>query len=325
MFKRILLVLLVVLSGLYLLNASWLAKPEPPLQPKLIAHRGVHQTFHRKGLTNDTCTAQRIHTPTHSFLENTIPSMQVAFAAGAEIVELDIHPTTDGKLAIFHDWTLDCRTNGTGETRTHSMAELKKLDIGYGYTADNGKTYPFRGKGVGLMPELSEVFRALPDKQFLINFKGSEEKAAKLLEQLLQQHPQYQKNIWAVYGAPAPTRYVASRFSTLRGFDKPQTKTCLTRYIAIGWTGYVPETCKNTVVGVPQNYTWAIWGWPHRFAQRLQTHNSQLLLSGPLHKGVPSGGIDTTEQAAAVSADFPGYILTNTILQVAPLITAESN
>jgi len=28
------------------------------------------------------------------------------------------------------------------------------LDIGYGDTADGGKSWPFRGKGVGMMPSL---------------------------------------------------------------------------------------------------------------------------------------------------------------------------
>ncbi len=55
--------------------------------------------------------------PTHGYLENTIASMQASFEAGADIVELDVHPTTDGRFAVFHDWTLDCRTDGHGVTR----------------------------------------------------------------------------------------------------------------------------------------------------------------------------------------------------------------
>ena len=90
--------------------------------------------------------------------------MRAGFAAGADIVELDVHPTTDGEFAVFHDWTLDCRTDGQGVTREHSMAYLKKLDIGHGYTADGGKTFPFRGKGIGLMPTLAEVLEAFPQR-----------------------------------------------------------------------------------------------------------------------------------------------------------------
>src|SRR4051812_50073994 len=105
----------------------------------------------------------------YGYLENTIASMQAGFAAGADIVELDVHPTTDGEFALFHDWTLDCRTDGHGVTREHSMAYLKKLDIGYGDTADGGKSFPFRGKR---MPTLAEVLEAFPQGRLLINVKS---------------------------------------------------------------------------------------------------------------------------------------------------------
>lgn len=88
------------------------------------------QTFHMEGITNDTCTAERIYPPEHPYLENTIASMQSAFDRGADVVELDIQPTKDGQFAVFHNWTLGCRTNGEGVTRDFSLAHLQKLDIG---------------------------------------------------------------------------------------------------------------------------------------------------------------------------------------------------
>ena len=48
--------------------------------------------------------------------------MEAAFGAGADIVEFDVHPTTDGAFVVFHDWTVDCRTNGNGVTRSHTLA-----------------------------------------------------------------------------------------------------------------------------------------------------------------------------------------------------------
>ena len=41
----------------------------------LIAHRGVHQTYHREGLDNFTCTASRINPVSHNYLENTLGSV----------------------------------------------------------------------------------------------------------------------------------------------------------------------------------------------------------------------------------------------------------
>jgi glycerophosphoryl diester phosphodiesterase len=61
-------------------------------------------------------------------------------------------------------------------TNDYTMDELKKIDIGYGYTADNGKTYPFRGKGIGLIHSLSEALTQFPDQLFLIHIKRNDPK-----------------------------------------------------------------------------------------------------------------------------------------------------
>jgi hypothetical protein len=81
-------------------NRAW--TPRPPGQPTLLAHRGLAQEYDRTGLTGDTCTAARMVPPTHGYLENTLDSMQAAFALGARRVELDVHPTTDGHLCREH-------------------------------------------------------------------------------------------------------------------------------------------------------------------------------------------------------------------------------
>src|ERR1051325_1820655 len=175
-------------AAIYLTNTNLLARHHDG-QAVLLAHRGIAQRFDERDLKNDTCTAARMLPPTHEYLENTIDSMRAGFAAGADIVELDIHPTTDGEFAVFHDWTLDCRTDGHGVTREHSMAYLKKLDIGYGYTADGGKTFPFRGKGIGLMPTLAEVLEAFPQKRLLINVKSRDASEGEKLAAVLNKLP----------------------------------------------------------------------------------------------------------------------------------------
>jgi isoleucyl-tRNA synthetase len=178
--KLILGGLAAAVAGIYLLNASWLAAA-PPGGPTVLSHRGVAQSFSREKLTDETCTAARMNPPRHGFLENTLPSLAESFRHGADVAEIDVHPTTDGHFVVFHDWTVDCRTEGKGETRSHSLAELKRLDVGYGYTADGGRTFPFRGKGVGMMPTLEEVLRAFPDKRFLINIKSNDRREADAL------------------------------------------------------------------------------------------------------------------------------------------------
>jgi glycerophosphoryl diester phosphodiesterase len=142
---------LLVAAGLAVGNSSALWGADDG-RPSLLAHRGIAQTFPLDGVQSDTCTATRIHPPEHTYIENTIASMRAAFNAGAEMLEFDVQVTADGQLAVFHDATLQCRTDGTGRVRDHTLAELRRLDLGYGYTADGGATYPLRGKAVGLSP-----------------------------------------------------------------------------------------------------------------------------------------------------------------------------
>jgi glycerophosphoryl diester phosphodiesterase len=311
--RRILIALVVVGGAIYLFNASWRVAP-PAGDVQLIAHRGVHQTFNRADLANDTCTAQRIDPPTHGYFENTLPSMEAAFAAGADIVELDVHPTTDGQFAVLHDWTLDCRTEGTGETRSYDMAYLKTLDIGYGYTADDGQTFPFRGKGVGMMPELKEVLAAFPDHQFLVNYKSNEVREGDMLAALLAQHPEWRHAVWGAYGGDPPTFRAAELIDGLNVWSRKGLVNCLLQYEGLGWLGVMPEACRNTKVMLPINVAPFVWGWPNLFLERMRKAGSDVILLGPYGAGDPgTAGIDTPEQLAQVPDGFSGFIWTNKI------------
>jgi glycerophosphoryl diester phosphodiesterase len=64
--------------------------------------------------------------------ENTLRSFRRALELGVAAVELDVHLTKDGGLAVIHDATLERTTNGRGRVRDFTLAELKKLDAGRG-------------------------------------------------------------------------------------------------------------------------------------------------------------------------------------------------
>jgi glycerophosphoryl diester phosphodiesterase len=93
-------------AGLFIANNSGWIDPIAK-QPSLLAHKWLGQNFDLTNIKSDDCTATRMLPPRHSYLENTIASIGEAFELGADVVELDIHPTTDGQFAIFHDWTLE--------------------------------------------------------------------------------------------------------------------------------------------------------------------------------------------------------------------------
>jgi glycerophosphoryl diester phosphodiesterase len=88
--------------------------------------------------------------------ENTLLAFEMAAKMPIDGLEIDIHSTADGELVVIHDETVDRTTNGTGPVHSYTLAELKKLDAGYRWTKDDGKTFPFRGRG-STIPTLKEV------------------------------------------------------------------------------------------------------------------------------------------------------------------------
>ncbi|HVQ72045.1 MAG TPA: glycerophosphodiester phosphodiesterase family protein [Bradyrhizobium sp.] len=309
----------VVFAAIYANNTNRLAAHREGV-PVLLAHRGMAQRFDERELKNDTCTAARMLTPSHEYLENTIASMRAGFAAGADIVEFDVHPTTDGEFAVFHDWTLDCRTDGHGVTREHSMAYLKKLDIGHGYTADGGKTFPFRGKGIGLIPTLTEVLEAFPQARMLINVKSRDPSEGEKLAAELNKLPAERRAQIMVYGGDEPIEVVRARMPDVRTISRAAIKSCLLGYIGYGWSGVVPTACRNAMVMLPINAAPWMWGWPDRFLNRMRAANSEVFVLGPYGGGEFSTGIDTPEQLARLPQNYSGGIWTNEIETIAPLV-----
>lgn len=318
--KKILVGAIVLLGGVYLINASWLAAPTTNGSRRLIAHRGVHQTYSREGVDAETCTANRIDPPSHDFIENTIPSMRAAFAAGADVVELDIHLTPDKVFAVMHDWTLDCRTDGHGVTEETPWPILKALDVGYGYTADGGKTFPLRGKGVGLMPRLEEIYSAFPDRSFLVNVKSRRTEEGEALATMLNADPSARKATFGVYGGMEPTRVAEAKVNGLKGYDKTSLKACLIPYEAYGWTGILPSACRDALIAMPINLAPYFWGWPNRFLKRMRDAGSEVILVGPYGGSDFTAGIDTPELAASIPKGFGGYVWTNKIETMGPLL-----
>ncbi|MEM7553839.1 MAG: glycerophosphodiester phosphodiesterase family protein [Cyanobacteria bacterium P01_A01_bin.84] len=315
-FKSILLIIFAGITGFILSIVGYFYIPRPlPAKPssfQLIAHRGVHQTFHKENLNNDTCTAQIIYPPTHNFLENTIPSIREAFKYGADMVEIDIHPTTDNQLAVFHDWTIDCRTNGKGITHEQSMKALKKLDIGYGYTPDNGKTFPFRGKAVGLMPTFDEIIQEFPYKKFLVDQKDRFDKTINLLANSLTKYPTTQRQNIYLFSAEEKYQLLKKQVPQVQKLfpTRKETKDCIPQYLTMLFSGEVSKTCSKYAFGVPTSYLKYIPGW-----------SSNLFLTKVREAGLKFYVIevDTKEDWEKVKNVPLDGIVTNRIELIAPL------
>ena len=248
---------------------------------EVIAHRGVHHDFHKENLDNHTCTASRIYKPTHNYIENTIDSIQAAFDYGATIVEIDIRPTKDKRLVVFHDYGLECRTNGKGKVWEHSLDDLRKLDVGYGYTHDGGKTYPFRGKGIGKIKTLDEVLERFPDKKFLIDNKnGNDMEVAQLIVDNLLLLPEEQRRNVYLWADDDAYDYIHKAVPDVARLFMPKyrQKEFFKSYIlSFGLKG-VGSEYKNNGLGLPVGYTKYIWGWPYRFLKKIYNAEARFYL-----------------------------------------------
>ncbi|MBX2839051.1 MAG: glycerophosphodiester phosphodiesterase [Gammaproteobacteria bacterium] len=319
--RRMLLILLFIV-GLWLNNTSLFIEHSPENRPfKLIAHRGVHQIYSGNTRTTKTCRAESVEPMQHPFIENTLASMHAAMEYGADVVELDVHLTTDSVLAVFHDWRLDCQTNGYGVTQKQSFAYLQRLDLGFGFTTD-GITFPLRGSGVGLMPSINDVIEANLPGRLLINFKsGHASSGQQLVDEVVKFRYPYEDRLFGVYGSRGgAVKAVTDGLLGIKGFDRASLKDCARVYLLVGWTGYVPSACRNTIIAAPIDIAPFAWGWPYKFVQRMQAVNSEVILWGPYDGSGFSSGIDDKETLALVPEYFEGYVWTNKIEVIGPLV-----
>ena len=111
-------------------------------KPWIIAHRGASG-----------------HAP-----ENTLAAFERAVALGAGFIETDLHLTRDARFVAIHDPTLERTTNGTGNVRDSTLAEIRKLDAGMWFDRE------FMGQKVPTLEEIVE-FAAKHDVIFYLELK----------------------------------------------------------------------------------------------------------------------------------------------------------
>ena len=171
--KRILKIFLATLAfALIVLGGVWLqarpASPHPYFEAagfQVIAHRGG------SGLGP----------------ENTMAAFRSSLAAGTDVLEMDVRTTADGHLVVLHDATVDRTTDGRGAVNGMTLAQLKTLDAGYRWTADQGLSFPFRGRGI-TVPTLSEVLVAFAETPLITEIKEKRPEVSQSVCDMLGQH-----------------------------------------------------------------------------------------------------------------------------------------
>jgi glycerophosphoryl diester phosphodiesterase len=99
--------------------------------------------------------------------ENTMEAFRLGVEAGADAIELDVHLTADGQLAVIHDETLDRTTDRTGRVADMTMDQIREADAGATFARPDDSGLPFAGKSL-TVPTLGEVLAWLPDEIGLV-------------------------------------------------------------------------------------------------------------------------------------------------------------
>lgn len=128
----------------------------------------------------------------------TMLAYQNAVDLGVDVLEMDIHITTDGVLVLMHDETVDRTTDGTGEIESLTLEELKQLDAAYDWSPDEGITFPYRGQGIQITT-LEEIFQAFPDMRMTIEIKKTKASMAKPFCDLIRQYDMQEKVLVASF------------------------------------------------------------------------------------------------------------------------------
>lgn len=123
---------------------------------------------------------------------NTLYAFKSAIAErGADELELDVNDSSDGQVMVIHNDSVDGTTEGTGNVRDMTAAQLQALDAGYDfqwrtgqYSHDPNRDYPFRGVRTGAtppppgysaddfrIPTMREVLDAFPNTPINIEIK----------------------------------------------------------------------------------------------------------------------------------------------------------
>jgi len=142
----------VVLAALAAVPAG--ALPPPLHGVRIIAHRGASG-----------------HAP-----ENTMAAFEKAVELGAEMFELDVYRTLDGRIVVIHDADTERTTGVKNLITAMTLKQIKELDAGSWYGEE------FKGEPIPLLGDVLEWASGTIQVNVEIKGSGCEERVVKMIE-----------------------------------------------------------------------------------------------------------------------------------------------
>jgi len=118
------------------------------------------------------------------FPENTMPAFESAAAMDVDVIETDVHLTTDGEVVIWHDDSLERMTGDSRKICEMEWSEIKVVNAASGFTLDGGKTYPYQDTPLSPV-RLKDVLRRFPHVKFNVDLKDKNKKLAERYGEVL--------------------------------------------------------------------------------------------------------------------------------------------
>jgi glycerophosphoryl diester phosphodiesterase len=100
--------------------------------------------------------------------ENTLEAFARALELGVDVIETDVHVTADEHVVIHHDDSSLRMGCDARLVRQRSLADLKRLNVGFGFRGVDGHGITDTSFRV---PTLSEALEAFPSARFNIDIK----------------------------------------------------------------------------------------------------------------------------------------------------------
>jgi glycerophosphoryl diester phosphodiesterase len=171
--------------------------------------------------------------------ENTLEAFRLAREQGASYLELDVHLSADSELVVIHDCSVSRTTGRRGRVENMSLAEIRKLDAGFRFTMDHGRTFPYRSKGLRV-PTLGEVLDAFPEMGITVEIKETRPGVAEALAGVLRAHRAEERVIVASHEHHLLAAFRAASPAVATSFSKDEVRDFLVRLRAGSMDGYRP-------------------------------------------------------------------------------------
>ena len=120
------------------------------------------------------------------FPENTMPAFESAVKMGVDVIETDVHLSSDGEVVIWHDDTLERMSGDPRNISQMNWIEIKDVNAGSLFSENKGETYPFRDKGIHPVL-LKDLLGRFPEMKFNVDLKDNNTLLAEKYSEILKE------------------------------------------------------------------------------------------------------------------------------------------